>query len=91
MTTVINIKTKKEVKENAQKLAKEMGFSLSAVINAYLRQFIRNKEVHFSTAPKMSTELEELLGHIEFDIQRKKNLSGPFSSEKEIDNYFNSL
>jgi len=91
MTTVINIKTKKEVKENAQKLAQEMGFSLSAVINAYLRQFIRNKELHFTTAPKMSKELEHLLGKIEFDIQRNRNISKALSSEKDIDEYFDNL
>ncbi len=37
--TVINIKTEKNVKTHAQKLAKEMGFSLSAIINAYLKHF----------------------------------------------------
>jgi len=62
MKTVINIKTDKEIKISAQKLAKEMGFSLSAVINAHLRQFIRNKEIYFSISPQMSPGLENLLG-----------------------------
>ena len=82
MRTVINIKTEKSVKVRAQKIAKEMGLSLSAVINAYLKQFVRNKEVHFSIAPKMSTELENMLGKIEFDILAlfllKKNLRNIF-------------
>ena len=91
MRTVINIKTEKEIKAHAQKLAKEMGFSLSAVINAYLRQFVRNKEVYFSVVPKISPEMEGLLGSIEFDIQRNKNISRAFSSKKEINKYFTSL
>ncbi len=91
MKTVINIKTEKEVKFSAQKLAKEMGLSLSAVINAYLKQFLRNKEVHFSTAPKMSPELEDLLGKMEFDIQRNRNISRGFSLEKDIKKHLNSL
>jgi len=91
MRTVINIKTEKEVKTRAQKLANEMGFSLSAVINAYLKQFVRNKEVHFSIAPKMSPELEALLGKMEFDIQRGRNMSGSFSTKKEINKYLASL
>ena len=91
MRTVINIKTEKEVKTHAQKLAKEMGLSLSALINVYLRQFIRNKEVYFSIAPKMLPGLENLLGKIEFDIQRNKNISHSFSSKKEIKKYFSFL
>ena len=91
MRTVINIKTEKSVKVRAQKIAKEMGLSLSAVINAYLKQFVRNKEVHFSIAPKMSTELENMLGKIEFDIVRGRNISRAFSSKKELKKHISSL
>ncbi len=91
MKTVINIKTEKEIKNNAQKLAKEMGFSLSAIVNAHLRQFIRNKELCVSVVPKMSPGLENLLGKIEFDIQRSKNASLSLSSQKELKKYFASL
>lgn len=91
MTTIINIKTEREIKDRAHKLAREMGFSLSAVINAYLRQFIRNKAVNFSLAPNMSAELESLLGKIEYDISRGKNISKPISSVKEMKEYLSSL
>ena len=47
MKVIINIKTEKEIKENAQSIAKEMGISLSDVINASLRNFIRTREVYF--------------------------------------------
>jgi len=91
MKTIINIKTDKKIKQNAQKTAEKLGLSLSAVINAYLRQFIRNKEVHFSIASKMSPELENLLGKIEFDIQRDRNMSKTLFSKKEIRKYLSSL
>jgi addiction module RelB/DinJ family antitoxin len=91
MKTVINIKADKEIKESAQKVAQELGLSLSTVINAYLRQFVRNKEVHLSVAPRMSSELETFLGKVEKDITEGKNFSGPFSSKKEVDGYFDSL
>jgi len=90
MKTVINIKTNSNVKKSAQKTAKELGLSLSAVINAYLRQFVRNKEVYFSIAPKMSPELENLLSSAEFDIQRNRNISRSFSSKQELKKYFSS-
>lgn len=91
MTTVINIKTEQEIKNKAHKLAREMGFSLSAVINAYLRQFIRNKAVNFSVASQMTPGLESLLGKIEYDILRGKNISKPVLSAKELKKYLSSL
>lgn len=91
MKTLINIKTDRDVKISAQKLAKELGLSLSAVVNAYLKQFIRTKAVNFSVAPQMSPELEKLLGQIDYDIARDKNLSPAMRSGKDIDKYFDSL
>ena len=91
MKTVINIKANKEVKENAQKLAKELGLSLSDVINASLRNFIRTREVYFSAIPRMIPEFERFIGNIEKDIKARKNLSSAFSSSDEINNYLDSL
>ncbi len=91
MKILINIKADKEVKEKAQKLAKEFGFPLSTIINASLKQFIRNRELHFSLTPKMSPRLEKILGVVERDIGTKKNMSPVFSSAKKMDNYLDSL
>lgn len=81
MKTIINIKTDKEIKKSAQKVVAELGLSLSAVINAHLKQFIKNKEVYFSVVPRMSLEMEKLLGEVETDIQKNKNISPILSSE----------
>lgn len=91
MKTVINIKADKEVKERAHQVARELGIPLSTVINAYLKQFIRTKEVYFSAAPRMTPGLERLLGAIEKDIAAKKNISPAFSSAAEMDRYLDSL
>ncbi len=47
-TAVINIKTEPRVKLAAQKLAEELGLSLSAMINGILRQLIRTKTLVLS-------------------------------------------
>jgi len=49
-TAVINIKTDPVIKKKAQKIAKELGFSLSSIINAYLRQLTKTKSISFSTS-----------------------------------------
>ncbi len=64
MQTVIHIRADKEVKRNAAEAAKELGLSLSDVINAALRNFIRTREVIFSNIPQMTTELEKILSRV---------------------------
>ena len=91
MKIAINIKTDKQVKERAQKLAKELGLPLSAIVNAQLKQFIRDKELHVFAAPRMSSKLEELIREAEQDLHNKKNTSPVFSSAKAMDEYLDSL
>jgi len=47
-TAVINIKTDPKVKAKAQGVASDLGLSLSAIINGYLKHLVRTKTVHFS-------------------------------------------
>ena len=49
-TATIFIKTEPKVKEEAQKTAQELGFSLSSILNAFLRQLVKTKTIHFSVA-----------------------------------------
>lgn len=87
MTTVIHIRADKEVKENAQKAAKDLGLTLSDVINASLRNFIRTREIIFSDIPRMTPELEKILGPIMEDIKMGRNLSPSFKNMDEAINY----
>ncbi|MSU75152.1 MAG: hypothetical protein EXS55_01400 [Candidatus Magasanikbacteria bacterium] len=49
MTSIINVKVDSKIKTKAQKVAAEMGVSLSAVVNAYLRDLIRTETLFVST------------------------------------------
>ena len=89
--TLLNIKTDREVKEEAQKIARELGVPLSTVINAYLKEFIREREVHLSLAHHMSPRLEKLLEGVEKDIKSDRNLSPVFSSGRAMDTYLDLL
>ncbi len=55
-TTAIYIKTDPEIKTKAQKVAKELGFSLSSLMNAWLRQLIKTKTVTFSVEDEIPNE-----------------------------------
>ena len=92
MKELAHIKLDHDVKAAAQKLARELGFSFSALINTQLKQLVRDKQVTLSLKPRrMSVGLEELLAEVEQDIRKKKNLSPPIRSRKELDAYFKSL
>lgn len=49
MNTVINIKTDIKIKRAAQRVAEDLGLSLSGVINSYLRQLVRSQTVFVSS------------------------------------------
>ena len=72
MKTMINIKADKEVKENAQELARDLGLPLSGIINAMLKEFVRNRSVSFSAIPTMTRALENVLGKVENDIKKAR-------------------
>jgi addiction module RelB/DinJ family antitoxin len=91
MKTMINIKADRKVKEKAQRVARELGLPLSTVINAYLRQFIRNKEVHFFIEGELKPSVKRRLDRLQKDVKEGKNLSPVFHSAKEMDTYLNSL
>jgi len=56
---VIQIRTDQELKESAQKVAEELGFSLSSLIKAFLKNVTRTKTVAFSTGEAPSAWLLE--------------------------------
>lgn len=87
--TLINIKTDKVVKTKAQKIAKELGVPLSTVINAYLKEFIRNREVRLSLEPRLRPEIEKILEQAKKDFKKGKNISPAFSSMEEAIKYLN--
>lgn len=55
-TTSILIKTDPKIKEKAQKVASEMGISLTSVINRYLKHFIRTKSITFTAGEEVPSQ-----------------------------------
>ncbi|MBI2415449.1 MAG: hypothetical protein HYV33_02165 [Candidatus Kerfeldbacteria bacterium] len=93
MKVATYIKLDNDVKIAAQKRSEQLGFSLSTLINAQLKQFIHADEVTFRifTAEKMSPTLEKKLQSIDKDIKQGKNLSRSLSTAEDIDEFFRKL
>lgn len=90
MKAIITLKTDREVKKTAQKLAEELGLTLSAVVNASLRQFIRDSGVHFSKSYVATPELEKTIEKAEKDRKAGRNISKIFNSAEELIESLNS-
>ncbi len=88
--TLLNIKTDRTIKQEAQKVAKDLGLPLGTIINAYLRDLIREKRVLFSVPPTPNKKTKELLKKIQADAKLKKKSAGPFTYE-EATAYLNDL
>ncbi len=78
---VIQIRTDQELKEAAQKVAEELGFSLSSLIKAFLKNVTRTKMVTFSTGEIPSAWLLEQMAQSKKDLQKGDYYK--FDSEKE--------
>ncbi len=88
--TILNIKTDKKLKADAKQVAEELGVPLSTVINAFLKKFVREKEITLSANPLRPTPyLEQILeeAHAEY-VAGKANT---FASGKDMLTHLRTL
>lgn len=81
---LLNVKTEKKLKQQAQKVARELGLLLGTVINAYLREFVREKRVVFSDYPVPNARTQKLLQQMRSDMQKGRNAVGPFEYNEAV-------
>lgn len=89
-TSVVNVKVNPQVKKEAQQVAEDLGLNLSALINGYLKQLIRNKTVVFSSLEEEPTDyLLETLRQSREDVKKGKVIS--FEKPNEALTYLNKM
>ena len=85
-TTSLHIKIEPEVKKDAQKVAQDLGLSLSAVTKALLKQFIRTKRLSVGERPEIpNASFRRRLAQTEKDIRAGRVHS--FASAKGVLEY----
>ena len=88
MDTTMLIKTKKDLKIQAQNLAKEMGLPLSTLINNYLKNFIIDRQAIFN-APTPNKKTQAIINAARKEYKAGKSF-GPFYSAEEMIKSLNS-
>ena len=89
-TAVVNVKVDPNTKKEAQKVAQDLGLSMSALINAFLKNLIRTKGINFSTSTEEpSTYMIRALKEAENDI-KKGQVSPAFDNASDAINWLNN-
>ncbi len=83
MKTLLSIKTDKAVKLSAKRAAEELGMPLGTIINAFLRQLGRDKEISFSAPYKPTKYLERIIVEAEREWKAGK-VTGPFATVADL-------
>ena len=80
-TTILSLKTKKQVKELAQMRAKQLGIPLGTLVNAFLRDLGQTGEVHFTIAEPITPKMAKIIEEMRTEIANGETY-GPFTIEQ---------
>ena len=83
MSTVISVRTDKDIKDAAAQVAKSAGISLSALINSYLRQVVATRRIELYAPEPMTPKLESLVAEVEAELADGK-VSKKFSKAEDF-------
>lgn len=86
MKTTTSIKLDSKIKKDAQKLAADLGLTLSSVINATLKQFVKEKKLVLYEHPPLKPSVQrEFLKAIK-NVRKgdMKDFVGPFTTIEEF-------
>lgn len=86
--TILNIRTEPEVKRQLQEFAAELGVPVSVVMNAQIKQMLRDHKIILSTELEPTPYLQKILVEVNKDLEAGKNISPVFES---VDDMFKHL
>ncbi|KKW19727.1 MAG: hypothetical protein UY63_C0007G0011 [Parcubacteria group bacterium GW2011_GWA2_51_10] len=91
MNTTMTIKTSKDLRDGAKKTAKKLGIPLTTVVNAMLKQFVRDQMLILEVeCPFPSHTPNAETRRAIRDIQQRKNLVS-FKTFEEFEKHVRSL
>jgi addiction module RelB/DinJ family antitoxin len=86
---LLSIRTDAKLKKEAAVLADSLGFSLSSLVNAYLRQFVKTKTVHFESSYEPTPYLKRMINQARKEHAEDKSVS--FSNSQDAVRYIDSM
>lgn len=91
MTTILHIKTDTKVRDGVEKLAKQNGLTITALVNISLRSLINHPVIELDLAPLPNLKTQKVINQARKDYKTGKNIKGPYTSAEEINSHFSKL
>lgn len=88
-SAVVNVKVNPDVKKKAQQVAQNLGLTLSALINGYLKHLVKTQTVYFDLREEPSEYLLACIKEAQKDIKNKKTIS--FKNPKDALTYLDNI
>ena len=83
---MISVKMEKSLKEAARQTATDLGIPLGTMINAFLRQLVRDKELNLSLSLTPTPYLRKVIAEGEKELKERK-----VPSAKSLEEFFAEL
>lgn len=84
MKVTASVKIDKDIKEEASKLANDLGLTFSGVVNAFLTNFVKEKRLVISQEPELNDSIKSYLREVLDDVKKGNNLSKSFSNVEDL-------
>lgn len=88
--TILNIKTDPQTKQQIQEFAAELGVPVSVIMNAQIKQMLRDRKIILSTELEPTPYLVKIMEQVESDLAANKNMTRAMNT-KEAVAYLSSL
>ncbi len=82
-TAVIHLKTKKDLKRKVERLAEDLGLTLTGLINLNLSQLVESSELVIALRPKPNQKTTKRLLRLKQEADAGTNLSPTFTTAED--------
>jgi antitoxin component of RelBE/YafQ-DinJ toxin-antitoxin module len=82
--TILNIKTDPQTKQQIQEFAAELGIPVSVIMNAQIKQMLRDRKIILSTELEPTPYLEKIMKEVEEDLINNRNITHTNSKEEAL-------
>lgn len=83
-SAVLNIKTDVSTKQQLQEFAAELGIPVSVIMNAQIKQMLRDRKIILSTELEPTPYLEKIMEQVESDLTANKNITKAMSVKEAV-------
>ena len=83
--SILNIKTDPSTKQQIQEFAAELGVPVSVIMNAQIKQMLRDRKIILSTELEPTPYLEKIMKQVEGDLKSGRNITHTLSKKEALD------